>query len=330
MGGVKMTAKRIRVISKKILVNILILLVILFLVIAVAGIPVDFDVIYVNGKYKPNMGMNMIFESIRNNFKAFLSGEAFDVMIQGETVGQLLGKTAKKSSVILFGGALLAVIIGIPKGIIDSRKKERSGTIKLLQSLIPLSVPDVLTITLVQLGAIYLYKNEISIFGLGPFPSFGDESFRCAIYPIISIAILPAAYISRITATTIEENFTKPYILAARGKGCSRFQIIKNHMMKSIIHGVLSGFPTVIGIMFSSLIIVERLFYFRGMGFYLIYFYITELIPPYESGVAFTYFIVCVAIFYYFIFMLFNALKDIMLPKTSSKNKSINLLGYFE
>ncbi|MEG1255079.1 ABC transporter permease subunit [Clostridium sp.] len=316
-----MTAERIKVITKKILVNIVILLVILFLVIAVAGIPVNFDIISVNGKYKPNMEMNIVFENIRNNFKVFWSGEAFNVMIQGETAGQLLAKTVKKSSVILFLGALLALIIGIPKGIIDSRKKERSGTIKLLQSLIPLSVPDILTITLVQLGAMYLYKNKISIFGLGPFPPFGDESFGYAIYPIISIAILPAAYISRITATTIEENFTKPYILAARGKGCSRFQIIKNHMMKSIIYGVLSGFPTVIGIMFSSLIIVERLFYVQGMGFYLIYFYTTELIPAYESGVAFTAFIVFLAIFYYFIFMIFNALKDILLPKASSKNK---------
>jgi len=49
---------------------------------------------------------------------------------------------------------LLAVVIGIPKGIIDSRKKEKSGTIKLLKSLIPLSIPDILTIVLVQMGAI--------------------------------------------------------------------------------------------------------------------------------------------------------------------------------
>lgn len=146
----------------------------------------------------------------------------------------------------------------------------------------------------------------------------GDETFSHAIYPIISISILPAAYISRITANIIEDSFTKPYILAARGKGCSRFQIIKNHMMKSIVFGVLSGFPTVIGIMFSSLIIVERLFHFQGIGFYLIYFYTTQLIPPYEAGIGFTLFIVALAIFYYFIFMLFNALKDILMPQIKS------------
>lgn len=313
-----MTAEKIKIIARKVLVNILMLLIILFLVIAVTGIPVNFDIISRNGINKPNMGMNMIFENIKNNFKVFLNSEAVGVMIQGESVAQLLAKTATKSLSILFFGTILAVIIGIPKGIIDSRKKDRSGTIKLLQSLIPLSVPDVLTIALVQGIAIYLYNKKVSIFGLGPLPVFGDETFGSAIYPIISISILPAAYIARITATVIEENFTKPYILAAKGKGCSKFQIIKNHMMKSITYGVLSGFPTVMGIMFSSLIIVENLFYFRGMGFYLIYLYTTELIPPYERGIAFTFFIVFLAILYYFIFMIFNVLKNIILPKTKS------------
>ncbi|MEG0307847.1 MAG: ABC transporter permease subunit [Clostridium sp.] len=313
-----MKSEIIKVIARKIIRNIVILLITLFLLIAVTGIPVNFDIFSPEGKYTPNMGMNMILENIKANFSVFWSGEAFNVMIQGKTVGTLLIETAKKSSSILFCGAALAVIIGVPKGIIDSRKNNRYGTIKLLQSLIPLSVPDILTITIVQLGGLYLYNNQISIFGLGPFPALGDGTFGHAIYPIISISILPAAYISRITANIIEENFTKPYILAARGKGCSQFQIIKSHMMKSIMYGVLSGFPTVIGIMFSSLIIVEWLFYFRGMGYYLIYFYTMELIPPYEAGVAFTSFIVVLALFYYLIFMMFNALKDIILSNKKS------------
>ncbi len=319
MGGVNMTADIIKAIAKKIIVNLLILLIIIFLVIAVSGMPVDFDFVETRGKYKANMEMDIVFNNIKNNFKMFWSGEAFDVMIQGETTGQLLAKTAMKSSAILFFGSLLAVIIGIPKGIIDSRKKDSNGTIKLLQSMIPISVPDVLTITLVQIGAIYLYNNNISFFGLGPLPTIGDGNFSYAIYPIISISILPAAYISRITATVIEENLTKPFILAARGKGCSRFQIIKNHIMKNILYGVLSGFPTVIGIMFSSLIIVERLFYYQGMGYYLIYFYESELLPAYESGIAFTCFIVALAAFYYMIFMLINFLKCIILPKMKSR-----------
>lgn len=313
-----MQTEIIKIITKKLALNLLILLTILFLVIAVAGIPIDFDINSFNGEYKANMDIQAIIGNIKENFKIFFTGEAFQVMIQGQTTKELLVTTAKKSSLIIIGGVFLSIIIGIPKGIIDSRKNNRGGSIRLLQSLIPLSVPDILTIALVQLFALYLFKNNISLFGFEPIPHFGDESFKNAIFPIISISVLPAAYISRITSDIIENSFTKPYILAARGKGCSRFQIIKNHMMKSIFYGVLSGLPTVIGIIFSSLIIVERLYHFRGLGYYLIYFYTSQVIPPYEAGVAFTTFIVILAIFYYLIFIILNELKNIILPQMKS------------
>lgn len=308
----------LKAVMKKLFVNIFILSIILVLVIAVTGIPTDFDIYSYNGEYTPNMGVSEIFTSIKNNFNIFKDGEVLKVKIQGETTGQLLLKTAKKSSTILFFGTILALIIGIPKGIIDSRKKDKVGTLKLLQSLIPLSVPDILTISLVQLLAVYLFNKGTTIFGLKPFEPFGDETIKHAIFPIISISILPAAYISRIAASIIEEDFTKPYILAARGKGCSKLQIIKNHMMKSVFYEVLSGFPTVIGILFSSLIIVERMFHFRGMGFYLIYFYTAELIPAYEAGVAFTLFVVVLALYYYITFMVLNILKSVILPQIKS------------
>lgn len=308
-----------KAVSKKIFINMIILSIILLLVIAITSIPTDFNIITTNGESSANMEIGEIFQSIKDNLKIFASGEVFNVIIEGKTTGQLLAETGKKSTIILLSGAILAVLIGIPKGIIDSRKKSKSGTLKLLQSLIPLSLPDIFTISLVQLFAIYLFKNEINFLGLGVVPFVGDETFLHALYPIISISILPASYIARITANTIEEEFTKPYILAARGKGCSRFRIIKNHMLKSIIFSVLSGFPTVIGIMFSSLIIVERLFYYKGIGYYLLYFYTHPLLPPYEAGVGFTFFIVTLAIFYYVVFTVFNVSKSILLPNIKSE-----------
>lgn len=313
-----MRSEVIKAISKKVLINLIILMAIIVMIITVTGIPLDFDITTYNGVSTANMTMDQVFESIKTNFTTFFKGQALSIKVQGDTVGELLLKTAGKSSVILIGGAVLALLIGIPKGIIDSRKRDRSGTLKLMQSLIPLSIPDILTVVLVQLGALYLYKNKISFLGLGVIPSVGDANLLNTIYPIISMAVLPAAYISRVTATTIEENFEKPYILAARGKGCSRFQIIKNHMMKSIGYEILSSFPTIIGIMFSTLIIVEKLFFYRGMGFYLIFLYTTDIIKPFEAGIAFTTFIVAMAIFYYVIFIIFNMIKDMILPKVKA------------
>gem|GEM_PF-4245337 len=89
-----MKAEILKVVTKKVLMNILILLVIVFLVIAVTGIPLDFDIVSYNGKHTPNMNMDGVIENIRNNFKIFLRGEEFNIKVQGETIGQLLLKKA--------------------------------------------------------------------------------------------------------------------------------------------------------------------------------------------------------------------------------------------
>lgn len=304
-------------IALKVVKNLLILLFILAIVITVTGIPVDYNVTIYDGETYSSVGMEELIESVKNNFSMFLSGEIFEIEIQGDSSLSLLSQAVKRSFIVLIGGTVLALLIGIPKGIIDSRKSNKGGTFKLLQSLIPLSLPDILIIAIVQFIAIYLFHNDIAIFGSGPIPTIGDESLRNIIYPIISISILPAAYISRIVAIEIEDSFTKPYILAARGKGCSKYYIIMHHMMKNIFYAILSGFPTVIGIMFSSLIIIERLFVYRGIGFYLIYFYTSGTLQPNEAGLAFTLFVVTLAVIYYFVFISLNALKEIILFKNN-------------
>ena len=286
------------------------LLLILILVIGITGIPQNYNISSFNGVTTPNMPFSVVLDSISNNFKVLLSGEAFKTVIQGEPALDLLIRTGRKSFTILFFGTILSLAIGIPKGIIDSRRKITSGTFKLLQSLIPLSLPDVFTIGLLQFLAMYLFTNSVRLFGVDPLPYIGDETILHSIYPILAISILPGAYIARITASTIEEGFGKPYILAARGKGLSRLQIIKGHLLKSIMFNILSGFTTIMGIMFSSLIIIERLFSFRGVGFYLLYFYTTEIIDPYEAGVGFTLFIVFLSVLYYILIAAINILKD--------------------
>ena len=307
-----MNSQVVKNISFKIIKNLLILCLILAIVIAITGIPIDFNVTTYDGENITSVGMDQLIESIKNNFKIFQTGEIFQLDVSGETSLALLGAALKRSSIVLIGGTILAMLIGIPKGIIDSRKTNKSGTFKLLQSLIPLSIPDILIIAIVQFIAVYFYHNGIALFGGEVVSPIGNDSLRNTIYPIISISILPAAYISRIVAIEIENSFTKPYILAARGKGCSKYYIIRNHMMKNIFFAILSGFPTVIGIMFSSLIIVERIFVYQGLGFYLIYFY-TSPLPVHVAGAGFTLFVVTMAIIYYFIFMVLNALKEIIL-----------------
>ncbi len=300
---------------KKAIYHALILVIVLAVVIAVTGFPMDFDVEYHHGEFHWNMPFEEIQQSINENFRSFFSGEVLTMEIMSTTPFAMLRQAFSLSFVVLFFGTLFALLIGIPKGIIDSRKKRTAGTFKLLQSYIPLSIPDVLTISLIQLGAIYLYYNEIAFLGIGPIHFLGDEQWYQSIFPILSISVLPGAYISRVTANTIENLQEKAYIVTARGKGCSYFQILKKHMMKNIGFEILSVFPMIMGMMFASLIIVERLFYYQGMGYHLIYIYTTNQLDMDQARVVFTLFTVTLALFYYLIFLLLKGAKARLMPK---------------
>ncbi len=301
--------------GKKIFYQAIVLVMILVIILIASGIPTDFNVYYEYGQYHWSMSLEEVRLNIFQHFQGFLSGEIFDVVIAGESIGTLFRSAFVLSLKVLFGGTVLAFLIGVPKGILDSRKRGKSGTFKLLQSYIPLSIPDVLTVGLVQFGAIYLYYNDITFFGLGPIHFLGDESWLSTIYPIISISILPAAYMSRITASTIEDLYTKQFIITARGKGCSFGQILRQHMMKNIVFEILSSSPTIMAVMFSSLIIIERLFYYQGLGYHLIFFFSSYSLTPEQASAAFAVFIMGLAFFYYMLFMGFKGMKTWILPK---------------
>lgn len=303
-----------KAVTKKLITHFLTLMLLVILVLILTGIPQDFNIVSYNARTRANMDFNEILDAVYRNFTMLINGTSLFVKIQGETAVALLFRTALKSFTVLFFSSLLALFSGVIFGIFAARKKDKAGTAKLLWSLIPLSLPDLLTITLVHLGVLYLYNNGISILGILPLPAYGDDTILHAIYPVISISILPAAYIARITAGVIEEDMTKLHIIAARGKGCSRYRIIKDHMLKSILYKVLSAYPAVIGILFSSLIIVERLFYYRGMGFYLIFLRTSPLVPSYEAGAAFTLFVCLLCVIYYLIYTFLDIIKSILIP----------------
>ena len=96
-------------------------------------------------------------------------------------------------------------------------------------------------------------------------------------------------------------------------------QIITTHLSKPIGFSVLSALPAAMGILFSSLVIVEMFYSYRGIGYHLIYFYTTTLVPRESASMAFSAFIIALAVFYYVVFSVINLLKAYVMPKIKSE-----------
>ncbi len=314
-----MNKKILGKIANKVALNITLFLIVIFIIILLTNIPINLNFARVNDKLVSNMDFQLYIENVIKSIKGLTTGEYLDMMLfrKGMPVKEITSIVLGRSMRLFFIALTLSVIIGIPKGILDSRRKKKQSTLKLLQALIPLSVPDVLIISLVQLLGFYLYRQKYTILGMGPIMHIGYEHWTQSIYPIIALSLVPAAYIARITASSIEIVYDKDYILTARGKGCSEARIILKHTMKNVLTDIIASFPAIVSIMFSSLFIVERIFYFPGITFEMLDLYY----KPANDGsttVALLVFASALGVIYFVFYTLLDVARQVLVPKLKS------------
>jgi ABC-type dipeptide/oligopeptide/nickel transport system permease component len=106
------------------------------------------------------------------------------------------------------------------------------------------------------------------------FPNLKDiMPLKSFILPLFTLSIIPTIYISRITLITIQEELVKDYIKNEKAKGFSRMKIIFVELMPSIVFKIIDTMPAIMTMLLSNMIIVEYLFNYQGILYFLIYLY---------------------------------------------------------
>ncbi len=103
---------------------------------------------------------------------------------------------------------------------------------------------------------------------LGWFDVLGWEfgNYHKMVLPVLTLGVLPAAYIARITRASVLEVLNQDYIRTARAKGLAEWVVVLRHTVKNAMVPVL----TVIGPIFAFLVtgsfITETIFQINGVG----------------------------------------------------------------
>jgi oligopeptide transport system permease protein len=103
---------------------------------------------------------------------------------------------------------------------------------------------------------------------LGWFDVLGWEfgNYKKMVLPVLTLGVLPAAYIARITRASMLEILNQDYIRTARAKGLAEWVVVLRHTVKNAMVPVL----TVIGPIFAFLVtgsfITETIFQINGVG----------------------------------------------------------------
>ena len=184
---------------------------------------------------------------------------------QGLTLAEALW-TAVSRSAILLGAALAAAIaIGVLAGAAFSFS--RSGIVRAAAwaiGTVGASLPSFFWAMLLQLVVILVYLRTQRL--LAPV-SGGFGLDQHLILPAIALAMRPAAYIFRTTATALDEANHAPHVVTAWAKGLGPSLVARRHVARNAAPAVLAGMALGAKTALSSLAIVEFVFTWNGAGY---------------------------------------------------------------
>ena len=176
--------------------------------------------------------------------------EVTTIIREGLTVTMQLGVTA----------FIFATLFGVTMGLLAALNHNRIGDyVGVFVATAGSAMPNFILATfLVIIFSVQLGWTDVLGWEFG--------NLRKMVLPVVSLGMLPAAYIARITRASMLEVLGQDYIRTARAKGLAEWKVIIRHSIKNAMVPIL----TVLGPIFAALVtgsfIIETSFAINGVG----------------------------------------------------------------
>lgn len=176
-------------------------------------------------------------------------------------------------------GVFVAVLIGIPIGIISAIKQYSAlDSASMIFALIGVSMP------VFWQGLMMILLFSVKLEWL---PSSGFDSIKHMILPAVALGTGSAAIITRMTRSSMLEVIRQDYIRTARAKGQAERVITIRHALKNALIPII----TVIGLQFGGLlggaVLTETIFSIPGVGRLMVDSIKQRDFPVVQGGVLF-------------------------------------------
>jgi len=158
---------------------------------------------------------------------------------------------------------LMGIVAGIPLGVLaaTNRNKPADSAVRGF-SLIGYAIPDF------YLGALLLITFALN---LGWFPINGaGTDFGSRVYhlflPALTLAFVKAAFLGRLTRSSLLEVFNKDYVRTARAKGAKERRVIYRHGLRNAMLPISTGLGLSLLSTLSGSVAIELVFNRPGIG----------------------------------------------------------------
>ena len=195
-----------------------------------------------------------------------LTGRLGDSHAYGSPVAGLIAERLVVTVPLAVMAMALTVVLALGAGVYAASRHNRAGDVGLMTlSQLGIAIPNFwFAILLILLFAVHLRW-----FSAGGFPGWEAgvaDALRALVLPAVSLAVVQAAILARITRSAVLEVLREDFVRTARAKGLSRRAVLWGHVLRNAMIPVV----TVMGLQFANLltgtIVVETVFYLPGLG----------------------------------------------------------------
>jgi peptide/nickel transport system permease protein len=161
---------------------------------------------------------------------------------------------------------VLTTVLALGLGLFAASRHNQLGDVSVMAaSQVGIAVPNFWFAILLVL----VFAVKLQWFSAGGFPGWDDDpwqALKALLLPAVSLAVVQAAILARITRSAVLEVMREDFVRTARAKGLSQRAVLWRHVLRNAMVPVL----TVMGLQFANLvtgtIVVEQVFSLPGLG----------------------------------------------------------------
>jgi peptide/nickel transport system permease protein len=169
-------------------------------------------------------------------------------------IGENLASTAQ----LAVAAMLVAVGLGIPLGLVAALSRASwLDVASMAAALLGVSMPSF------WLGLLLIFVFSLH---LTWFPATGGGDLHHLVLPAVTLGMIAAAIIARLTRSSMLEVLGQDYVRTARAKGLGGFSVVVRHALKNALIPIITIFGLQFGNLLAGAVIVETVFSRPGLG----------------------------------------------------------------
>lgn len=202
--------------------------------------------------------------------QGFFTGHLGDSYAYDSPVWELIQERLALTIPLALMAMLLTTVLALLAGVYAASHHNKLGDISIMGlAQLGIAIPNFWFAILL----ILLFSVRLQWFSAGGFPGWSAEegggfwpALQALLLPAISLAVVQAAILARITRSAVLEVLREDFVRTARAKGLSQRAVLWGHVLRNAMIPVI----TVMGLQFANLlagtIVVENVFYLPGLG----------------------------------------------------------------